>query len=124
MTITLDNVPDFDSLPPVKDMPKGCAWGLFDTNGKKDELGTLNLLTPDLIAQVAKSEIQTGKHVQLDWPLDAISFSRLRKKFEQKIVDLSTASGFIALDDEIHFNTQGGSQWDSCKHVWYLLNCN
>jgi hypothetical protein len=35
--------PDFDSMPPVKDMPQGCAWGFFDKDGKKDELGSKHL---------------------------------------------------------------------------------
>ena len=38
-------LPDFQSLPPVKDMPHGCAWGLFDQEGKRDNLGTLPGLT-------------------------------------------------------------------------------
>ena len=29
------NIPDYDNLPPVKGMPKGCAWGIFDKDGKK-----------------------------------------------------------------------------------------
>lgn len=35
------NIPDFDSLPAVEGMPQGCAWGIFDKNGKKDHLGQL-----------------------------------------------------------------------------------
>jgi hypothetical protein len=29
------NIPDYDNLPPVKGMPKGCAWGVFDKDGKR-----------------------------------------------------------------------------------------
>jgi hypothetical protein len=57
-------VPDFDSLPKVKDMPQGCAWGLFDKDGKKDILGTLNLLTPDVVKS-ACTEARDGVSVSL-----------------------------------------------------------
>lgn len=40
-----DKIPDFDTLPAIKDMPQGCAWGVLDSDGRKDYLGTLNLLT-------------------------------------------------------------------------------
>lgn len=57
-------LPDFDGLPRVEGMPKGCAWGLFDKDGKKDVLGTLNLLTPDIVA-AACSEARDGVSISL-----------------------------------------------------------
>ncbi len=48
------NLPDFDDLPSFHDMP-GCAWGLW---GKDDQLGTVNLLTPEVVARAAKEEIR------------------------------------------------------------------
>jgi hypothetical protein len=57
-------VPDFDSLPKVKDMPQGCAWGIFDKDGKKDLLGTLNLLTTDVV-KGACAEARDGYSVSL-----------------------------------------------------------
>ena len=68
------------------------------------------------MASTARNEIQTGKHIQLDWPLHNVEFPGFsRKEFKQTIIDLGKI-GFAALDDEIHINTQSGSQWDSCKH--------
>lgn len=60
--------PDFDDLPKVEGMPQGCAWGVFDKDGKKDVLGTLNFLTPQVV-QAAAAEVKAGvsislKHVQ------------------------------------------------------------
>ena len=128
------NLPDFKDLPPVKDMPHGCAWGLFDKDGKRDQVGKLNLLTPE-VALEAKKEIQTGESVALkyaqhstnghkiSYPLTAtISWSlhRLnhpgfgRRAPEHKILDLKPL-GFVACDDEIHINTQSGSQWDGFR---------
>lgn len=57
-------IPDFDDLPKVKDMPQGCAWGLFDQHGKKDIHGTLNLLTPSIV-KAAAAEVKEGHHVSL-----------------------------------------------------------
>lgn len=62
--MALTNLPDFDHLPPVEGMPKGCAWGLFDQNGKKDTLGTLNILNDDIVREAAR-EIVVGQSVSL-----------------------------------------------------------
>lgn len=59
-------VPDFDDLPKVEGMPAGCAWGVFDKNGKKDVYGTLNLLTPDVV-KAAASEVKEGVSVSLKY---------------------------------------------------------
>ena len=58
------DIPDFDSLPKVDGMPQGCAWGLFDRDGKKDALGTLNLLTADVVKEAYK-EAKEGISVSL-----------------------------------------------------------
>ena len=66
------NLPDFDSLPAVKDMPQGCAWGVFDKGGEKDHLGCLNLLTPEVVKEAYK-EAKDGVSVSLNWPIGAIA---------------------------------------------------
>lgn len=108
--------PAFDALARVPGQPQGCLWGHFDeAGGKKDEVGTLNLLTPDVV-KAASREISTGERIQLDWPLENVQFPGFgRKEFNQKVIDLASL-GFSALDDEIYINTQSGSQWDSLKH--------
>ena len=58
------SVPDFDSLPPVEGQPKGCAWGVFDKGGEKDVYGTLNFLTPQIVAAAA-AEVRDGVSVSL-----------------------------------------------------------
>ncbi|KAF1970620.1 hypothetical protein BU23DRAFT_581956 [Bimuria novae-zelandiae CBS 107.79] len=95
--------PAFDDLPKVEGEPQGCIWGLFDKDGKKDECGTLNLLTPSVV-HAASREIQSGEHIQLDWPLHNTK------------IDLLEPLNFQAMDDELYINTQSGSQWDSLKH--------
>lgn len=58
------NAPSFDDLPAVEGMPHGCAWGVFDKDGKKDLRGTLNLLTPDIVA-AACTEAKDGVSISL-----------------------------------------------------------
>jgi hypothetical protein len=57
-------IPDFDDLPKVEGLPQGCAWGVFDKDGKKDLLGTLNLLTPDVVTAAA-AEVKDGVSISL-----------------------------------------------------------
>jgi hypothetical protein len=47
-------LPTFDELPSFHNF-KGCAWEVW---GKDDELGTINLLTPEVVARAAKEEIR------------------------------------------------------------------
>lgn len=43
-------LPKFDDLPSFHEYT-GCAWGVF---GEDDELGTVNLLTEQVVAEGAK----------------------------------------------------------------------
>jgi hypothetical protein len=60
------DVPDFDNLPPVEGMPAGCAWGVFDKDGKKDLFGTLNHLTPEVV-KAAAAEVKDGVSFSLKY---------------------------------------------------------
>jgi hypothetical protein len=62
-------------MPVVKGMPYGTAWGLFDKDGVPDEVGTLNLLTPEVVLE-AKNEIKTGKSVVLKHAHHSSSYSK------------------------------------------------
>ncbi|CAG9993040.1 unnamed protein product [Clonostachys byssicola] len=107
--------PEFDLLPEVDGQPQGCLWGFFDQGLRRDELGTLNLLTASAVVK-ARDEIRCGTHVQLDWNLEGLRFPGCgRIGLTHRVVDLRS-EGLVALDDEIHFNTQNSSQWDSLKH--------
>lgn len=54
--------PSFDSLPLDKNGPHGNAWGLW---GPDDQLGTLNLLTDEVVRKAAEENIKTGSRVSL-----------------------------------------------------------
>lgn len=58
--------PDFDDLPKVEGQPQGCAWGVFDKDGKKDVFGTLNFLTPKIVA-AAGAEVKDGVSISLKY---------------------------------------------------------
>lgn len=60
--MTSRNYPKFSDLPLHKDGPHGNAWGLW---GPDDQLGTLNLLTDDVIAKAASENIITGQRISL-----------------------------------------------------------
>lgn len=48
------SLPEFDDLPKFHDFT-GCAWSVW---GSDDQLGTVNLLTEEVVKQAAKEEIQ------------------------------------------------------------------
>ncbi|KAK5113836.1 hypothetical protein LTR62_003220 [Meristemomyces frigidus] len=113
----MSKIPDFDDLPEVKGMPQGCAWGVYDKDGKKDVYGTLNNITPEIIKS-AYSELKDGVSVSLNWPIGAIKTPGFgRKGLVHKVTSfVDTALGAHGYDDEVEFNTQCSSQWDSLCH--------
>lgn len=112
-------LPDFDSLPPVPGMPQGCAWGLFDKDGKKDHLGCLNLLTPEVVKD-AYAEAYSGVSISLNWSLASLKEPFFgRQGVEHRVISYHSGPkgvGLHSYDDEVAFNTQCSSQWDSFVH--------
>ncbi|KAJ5123741.1 hypothetical protein N7448_009838 [Penicillium atrosanguineum] len=116
------SVPQFDDLPPVEGMPQGCAWGIFDKNGTKDVYGTLNLLTPDVV-KAAAEEVQKGISISLNWPIGSMKIpGYFRKSLNHTVMKLEDpkANLHYGFDDEVEFNTQASSQWDSLCHFMHL----
>ncbi|KAJ7071791.1 putative cyclase-domain-containing protein [Mycena belliarum] len=114
---TTATLPNYDELPPFKNFP-GCAWGVW---GEQDQLGTVNLLTDTLVKQTAAEEIQTGRTVSLNWPLnfpDKPVFGRLPP--EINLIQKQKEGRRYSRDDEIHINTQSGTQWDGLRHFSVL----
>ncbi|KAL4075219.1 hypothetical protein V8B97DRAFT_1867338 [Scleroderma yunnanense] len=105
-------LPTYDELPAFRGL-KGCAWELW---GKDDELGTVNLLTEDVIQRAAKQEIRTGRTVCLNWPLQFPSRPAFGRKIPSILTFAKDNPGLPIRDDVIHINTQSGSQWDGLKH--------
>jgi len=61
----LNKLPNFQELPVLDGLPNGCTWGLWD-KGSRDELGTLNLLTPEIVKK-ASAEIREGISISLKY---------------------------------------------------------
>lgn len=116
-TAEMAGFPNFDDLPAIPGMPQGCAWGIFDKDGTKDNLGCLNKLTPSIVASAAATEVRDGISVSLDWPLDALKVNgTFRRPVTHNHFGLKEKCGMIGMDDELEFNTQGSSQWDGLVH--------
>jgi hypothetical protein len=63
----MSHLPKWKDMPAVKGMPHGCAWGLWDKPGQeKDQLGSLNLLTPEVVQEAFK-ELKTGERCALKY---------------------------------------------------------
>lgn len=62
--MTTIDFPPFKDLPLDKNGPRGNAWGRW---GPDDQLGTLNLLTDDIVASAAKENIITGQRISLKY---------------------------------------------------------
>ncbi|KAE8332288.1 hypothetical protein BDV39DRAFT_200436 [Aspergillus sergii] len=108
--------PTLAELPLNPNDPPYSAWGLW---GVDDEIGTLNLLDESTVTKAA-SEIQVGQRFSLNWSLASPRtpmFGRDTCEFSHKVYQHSPE--LIALDDELHFNTQKSSQVDGLRHAAY-----
>lgn len=104
-------LPTFDELPKFHDF-SGCAWTVW---GKDDQLGTVNLLTDKVVQKAAQEEIVTGKAVSLNWPLNFPEKPMFGRKSPEVTMKIREPK-HILRDDEIHINTQSGTQWDGLRH--------
>lgn len=104
-----DSFPKRAQLPRVAGTPEGSAWFWGDS----DELGRLNLLTPERVQKAAQENVQTGDIVSLNLSVAEPSPPLFgRKHFAHKIKSI----GEGAFDDEASYNTQTSSQWDGFRH--------
>ena len=108
-----------DNLPAYADLPNGRAWGLW---GDDDQLGCLNLLTPERVAAAARlvrKGVAFPLNLRIDQP-DPPLYGR--GAVRQNIV----GEGGNGRDDWLdNFWPQASSQWDSLRHIrhpddgWY-----
>jgi kynurenine formamidase len=107
-------LPRYSELPPA---PRGgrTAWGLF---GPDDNLGLINLLTPERIAAAARL-VRRGQVFPLDLPLGSVNpaLARSRGAPRHTVLHEPGTAGFDDLYD--NFYPQCSSQWDSLGHVGY-----
>jgi len=105
-------LPTFDELPPFKNFP-GCAWGVW---GPDDQLGTVNLLTEEVVHRAATEEIKLGRTVSLNWPINFPEKPLFKRKTPEIKMIIKREEQGMPRDDEIHMNSQSGSQWDGMRH--------
>jgi kynurenine formamidase len=111
-------LPSYDELPVRAGAPAGAAWGVF---GDDDEVGTINLLTPERVI-AATSSIRTGKVFALNLPInipDPPLFTRGKHTHTVKIFP----NAEFVLDDFLdNFYPQASSQWDALAHVKHPIH--
>lgn len=114
MTASEAALPSYDQLP---EGPHGgrLAWGVW---GEDDELGTMNLITPQRTAAAA-ALVRRGAIFPLDAPTGLFSpaLTPTRGVGRQTVLGAPGATSFDDVWDNVY--PQAGSQWDSLAHVGY-----
>ncbi|MET0341923.1 MAG: cyclase family protein [Polyangiales bacterium] len=112
-----------------KQRPPGSNWGDF---GPDDQLGRLNLLTPEKVRQAAL-EVREGRAFCLSLPLDYPGEAKLHPRRKPPVLTPTTARGVpfmnmplsqfdprntdVVCDDQVLLTLQYSTQWDSFAHV-------
>ncbi len=98
------------------------TWGRW---GADDQLGTVNLLTPERVAAAARS-IRLGRTLELSLPLHGAGPqppNALRSNPVHTMTRLPSAppgpGGFHYFDDALFLHLQGATQLDTLAHVAY-----
>jgi kynurenine formamidase len=112
--VTGAQLPDYDDLPPAPDGGR-CGWGLF---GADDQLGLVNLLTPERVAAAA-ALVRRGVSFPLDAPLGTFDppLNSARGNPRHHVIAQPGGIGFDDVWDNVY--PQAGSQWDSLAHIGY-----
>ena len=113
------DIPSYHDLPVSRRAPRGSAWGVW---GDDDQLGCLNLITPDKVVSAAKlvrKGVVFPLNLRVDQP-DPPLYGR------GKVRQTITGEGGNGRDDYLdNFWPQASSQWDSLRHIrhpedgWY-----
>lgn len=108
--MTHGSLPKYKDLPVDPSKPPGSSWGLF---GEDDELGTINLLTPERVAS-ALHFARKGSVFSLNWDVEKPGPPILgRQPLEHHIIDLKPGAD----DFYNNFFPQASSQWDALCHM-------
>lgn len=119
-----------------KQRPEGSNWGDF---GPDDQLGRLNLLTPDTVRQAAK-EIIEGRTFCLSLPLDFPGGNVLNVRRHPPELQPTEREGMlytnfplgrfnpgavdVLSDDKVTLSLQYSTQWDALAHVGALFDAD
>ncbi|KAL4964541.1 uncharacterized protein BDV14DRAFT_190202 [Aspergillus stella-maris] len=104
----------FDLPEKFDDLPNKRQYWPAPAGSAEEGLGMLCILTPDIVASAAQTQIKTGERVCLQWGIENLNPPGFgRKPFEHKVKWVMEG---VAFDDEYHFNPQQSSQWDGLRH--------
>jgi len=109
----MSRIPPFRELPQVGHSGERQAWEVF---GAGDQLGTVNLLTPERVKQ-AVGLVRTGRVINLSLPLNfpITLYGGFRTGYRHHIeVNRGGRDDYVD-----NFAMQGSSQWDSLRHIRY-----
>lgn len=107
----MPDLPTYDQLPVKDGAPPRSSWGLW---GDDDELGCLNLLTPERVAAAAKL-VRSGDRFPLNLRVDRPNPPLYGRGAVKHTI---TGGGGNGRDDYLdNFWPQASSQWDSLRHV-------
>src|SRR5713101_10114322 len=107
----MPTLPKFSQLPLVGQTGERHTWDVF---GRADQLGTVNLLTPERVKRAA-ALVHSGKVINLNLPLNfpITLYGGFRTGYRHH---LEVNRG--GRDDYVdNFAMQGSSQWDSLRHI-------
>lgn len=106
----IDALPTYAQLPIASRYPANAAWGVF---GNADNLGTINLLTPERVRGAAQLA-RRGAVFALNWDLELPDPPVLgRGRLRHEILNV----GWATDDHYDNFYPQGSSQWDALCHI-------
>lgn len=109
--MTDEALPDFDDLPLVEGLGLRHAWNVF---GARDELGTINLLTPNRV-QAALASVRNGDVINLTKALTAFDPPFYgREPLRHTVYRLDKNYWDDKLDN---FLLQSSTHWDGLRHV-------
>ena len=111
-----ERLPDFAELPINADYPPHSAWGVF---GDNDQIGTLNLLTPERVAAAARL-VEHGRVFALNWELEQPNPPLFNRAGLRHTINRRRTNVFDDLYD--NFNTQSSSQWDGLTHFGHRIH--
>lgn len=119
-----------------KNRPAGSTWGDW---GSEDQLGRLNLLTPEKVMQ-GIAEVHEGLTFCLSLPLDYPGGTALNPRRHPPVLRPTLRNGKsnflyrlsdddpdlvdVINDDAVIMHLQYSSQWDSLAHVGQLFDAN
>ncbi|OJX65646.1 MAG: hypothetical protein BGO95_01990 [Micrococcales bacterium 73-13] len=119
----MTDLPAYRDLPRTPEGGSPVAWGLW---GDEDDIGLMNLLTPEKALEGARA-VRTGRVFPLDIPLDLVEpafFGRGRTEHvTEGHLGATEEEPSLGLDDRLdNYYLQSASQWDSLGHVGHAFD--